>query len=449
MLAALLTLTVSGSLAAADPASPYTLTATATPAGHAGTLSPPGVPGDPPAGAHPPDVNLLIPRDPVPVAAPLPGTPPNPLPEAVHAPWLLWPGPADCPPRYWVVPEFLYWWVKEGPLLTPLVTSGANATPALGSEVDFHGFAGARLTAGVWLDADASLGLEGRGLLLESRSVGSWFSSDANGNPRLGLSFFNAQTGAEDNAAFAVPGSLAGVLGVIYTTQLWGGEANTVVNLFRDRGCTVDVLAGFRYAGLEESLTVAGRSTPLNNVGVAFAGALLSAPASTTTIDSFRTFNNFYGGQVGVRAELWRGCFFVDLTGRLALGVTHQAVEVAGQSSLFIGPVGPVQTVPGGVFAQPSNFGRVTNDAFSVIPEVEAKVGYEVNRHLKVFVGGTFLYWNHVARAGEQIDRTVAPSQAPTFGEFNPQAAATRPALLLRPGDFWATGLNIGLEFRY
>jgi hypothetical protein len=347
-------------------------------------------------------------------------------------------------------------------LPTPLVTASQSAASTAGrlggqdtavllggSGVDFRGFSGGRVTAGVWLDADGSIGLEGRGFVLESRPAVSRFSSDQNGNPRLGIPFFNAQTGNEDNAAFAVPGSLTGAIGASYSSQLWGAEGNVVVNVFRDWARGIDILAGFRYAGLEERLTLTGSSVPLNNVGVAFEGVLLSAPAITGTTDTFRTLNSFYGGQIGVQGELRRGCFFVDLGCRVALGVTHQEVDVAGQSSLSIGSVGLVRTAPGGVFAQPSNVGRVTNDVFAVLPEVEAKLGYQLNRHWRVHVGYTFLYWSNVARAGEQIDRAVAPSQAPTFGEFNPQVGATRPMPLVRTTDYWATGVSFGVELRY
>jgi hypothetical protein len=362
---------------------------------------------------------------------------------------------------FWVIPEFLYWWVKDGPLPTPLVTTSPSTAPGAGSlggpgtvvllggsGVGFGGFAGGRVTAGAWLDTDRSLGLEARGFALESRLATARFSSDPSGNPRLGVPFFNAQTGNEDVASFAVPGSLAGSLATSYTSQLWGAEGNLLVNFFRDCGCTLDLLVGFRYAGLHEHLNLVGSSAPLGNVGVAFEGLLLSAPAVTATADTFRVLNNFYGGQLGLRTEHWFGPFFLGLAGRLALGSTHQEVDVAGQSAFSV-PAGLVKTSPGGVFAQRSNFGRVINDDFAVLPEVEMKVGYQINRYLKVHVGGTFLYWSSVARAGEQIDRTVAPSQAPTFGEFNPQAGATRPMLLLRTTDFWATGISLGIEVRY
>ena len=56
-----------------------------------------------------------------------------------------------------------------------------------------------------------------------------------------------------------------------------------------------------------------------------------------------------------------------------------------------------------------------------------------------------------MVRPGEQIDRVLDETQIPNFdppGTIAP-AGQNRPAVLFRQSDFWAQGMNLGLEFRY
>ncbi len=62
-------------------------------------------------------------------------------------------------------------------------------------------------------------------------------------------------------------------------------------------------------------------------------------------------------------------------------------------------------------------------------------------------MGYDFLYWSSVARPGDQIDRTVNSTQiAPRTGPFTGPA---RPAFEFKNTDYWAHGVNFGVEFRY
>jgi len=110
-----------------------------------------------------------------------------------------------------------------------------------------------------------------------------------------------------------------------------------------------------------------------------------------------------------------------------------------------------VQTVTGGVLALSSNIGRQVHDQFSVVPELGVNIGCRVTRNLTAYVGYSVLYWTDVARPGDLINRTVNPSLLPTsqaFGTAVPNAAA-QPVSGLQHTDFWAQGVNFGLEFRY
>ena len=64
-----------------------------------------------------------------------------------------------------------------------------------------------------------------------------------------------------------------------------------------------------------------------------FLGGSFPAPSSIATTDAFRTRNQFYGGQVGVRGEYCLGSLVVSATSKIALGNMHEVVEVRGTST--------------------------------------------------------------------------------------------------------------------
>jgi hypothetical protein len=67
---------------------------------------------------------------------------------------------------------------------------------------------------------------------------------------------------------------------------------------------------------------------------------------------------------------------------------------------------------------------------------------------VRLTFGYQFLYWSRVARPGEQIDRVINPTQIPVFGG-NQLLGPARPEPLFTTTDFWAQGLNLGLEVRF
>lgn len=81
-----------------------------------------------------------------------------------------------------------------------------------------------------------------------------------------------------------------------------------------------------------------------------------------------------------------------------------------------------------------------------MIPQLGAELGYQVNCNFRAFLGYNFLYWADVVRAAEQIDYTLNPNYIP------PSTTATgpeRPAFSFHESDFWAHGLNAGVEWRF
>jgi hypothetical protein len=60
-------------------------------------------------------------------------------------------------------------------------------------------------------------------------------------------------------------------------------------------------------------------------------------------------------------------------------------------------------------------------------------------------VGYDLLYWSDVARAPDQIDRRINPSQIPPGALLG----VSRPEHTLRTTDFWAQGLTLGVVYQF
>ncbi|MFO0825059.1 MAG: BBP7 family outer membrane beta-barrel protein [Gemmataceae bacterium] len=360
--------------------------------------------------------------------------------------------------KLWGSAEYLLWWTKDAGVPAPLVTTGPvtpNLAPVIGQPgtailvggngVDIGTRSGGRFTIGGWLNQADTIGAELSYLFLGNRSVHQTVGSPATpGSPFLALPFVNAQTGGESSTRLALPGGFSGIANLNISSSLQAAETNLLVNAFRGNGWTVNLLGGFRFLNLREQLTFTTDSV-----------TAIGPPDVFRTLDKFHTNNDFYGGQIGFRAERQFGAFFVNTAAKIALGDMHQSVCVnGGLATNDFNGLGAPQVFPGGYFTQPTNIGRFTTDRFATVTDVTVNVGYQLTHGARVFAGYTLLYVTNVVRPGDQIDRNINPSQAPAIIG----AAALPPGGLVGPAaplpqlnrtDFWAQGLNVGLEFRY
>jgi hypothetical protein len=392
------------------------------------------------------------------------GNPLPPIPETIGPEESFWsvpdsevgPGAQD---RLWVRAEYLLWWISNGPINTPLVTTGSpqDAVPGAldqgGTQVlfgdrslRFGALSGLRLTAGV--DLSEGLGLEAGYFALERRTAGSAVISDENGNPLIARPVFNNQAPAENAYLYALPGTASGSVIVTAHTQMQGAEFNLTANLCHDSCTSFTLFTGFRFLELKEDLNIIGNVTPLVAGFLTFAGGAADPPNSVTDFDSFKTSNKFYGGQIGGRFT-WHGDRFdVGVLGKLALGATQELIFINGVSALNT-PGAPPTTNPGGLLAEPSNINRYYHSNIELIPEVGIDLGYRVTPQLRITLGYSVLYWSRVARPGNQIDRVVSAGQVARDPTFGTSTGDNRPVFQLRESDFWAQGLNFGLEFQY
>jgi hypothetical protein len=143
-----------------------------------------------------------------------------------------------------------------------------------------------------------------------------------------------------------------------------------------------------------------------------------------------------------------RSAVTIDFLGKIAMGDMHQALNINGATNL-LRPNGSTTVLKGGLLALRSNIGSHERDELAFVPEVGVNIGLHLTRCLKARVGYSFLWVSRVARAGEQIDPVVNVTQFPILSGNGPLVGPDRPTLKFAETDFWAHGLNFGLEVKY
>ena len=355
-------------------------------------------------------------------------------------------------PRVWFRSEALLWWSKSSPLPVPIVTNGSpdDAIPGGlgqpgtsvligGQNISLPVRGGGRFTLGFSFDAEQTWGIEGTYFsLANSRVSQGVFSDGGAGSPWLAVPYYNPLTLGEDATPIALPGEFAGQAVVSLTSFLQGTEINVLHNVFNSAGVRLDLMGGFRYVNLQENLLFATESP----------NVYPNPPAFFNTFDQFNASNHFYGGQFGLRASYDRARFFMNATGKLALGSTFETVSANGATFTN---VGGYASAPGAYLSQPTNIGSWTSSQFAVVPELDLNVGVRLAPWASFIVGYSFLYLSSVARPGEQIDRVINPSQSSAISTNFPASLTgpSRPEMVIHHTDFWAQGLNFALEFRF
>ncbi len=437
------------------PSWPRTMVPTAAPAPapQATASDLPGVPVTPPSAPQQgqPLMKLgeagpLPPAD-LPVVAPRPGTQllqdddPEACPSCAAPPKILSHEknpPFAAPPGYCLygMVQGLAWWTR-GQNTVPLLSTGAlPGGTVLADNLNFNNQPqyGSLVTLGTWLDRQQRMGLEVTGFWLPNQK--SSLTVQSPGTTTFGNPFSDANTGLEGFQPLASPGLLAGTARILTNSELYGGEANLRFELCRTCNMHLDLLTGFRYLDLREGLEIEESSTFTPQVPI-LAGTTLNSS------DRFRTHNQFYGGQLGLESEWHWGRFFVDVWGKVALGANDENVSIGG-TTVLNGNTGLSLTRNGGFYTQPTNIGSYERTQFAVIPAFGLQAGYQLTTHLRASFGYSFLYLNQAVRPGDQIDRTVNLTQ-----QGGALVGPARPAFNFVNNEYWAQGINIGLEFRY
>ena len=132
------------------------------------------------------------------------------------------------------------------------------------------------------------------------------------------------------------------------------------------------------------------------------------------------------------------------MTGKIHLGNMDQTVTRYGARQTLAGaqppnafPANGVPVTNRGVL-NTQNLGTFQRDVFTFAPEMNMKVGVEVMKNWMVTAGYSFIYYDHVALADNQIDQIVDPLG--TIGV---------PAFGIKDAGFWFQSLDLGLTIAY
>jgi hypothetical protein len=379
----------------------------------------------------------------------------------------------------WLDASYLLWWTKDNrvpPLVSRGVPPGSNAIgpaqPTLllpGSDGDWGARSGGKFDLGFWFCDNQKLGLEaGYFFLGTNRStLATGLEASATADPSVppapdppghnpdpddhgndhdndgvhdhdhdhghghdnghghahghGHGHDDDDDPAPASGVSSPPDPPPGSFAITRSSFLQSADVNLLSNVCCACCYRIDVLAGFRYLELDEKLQVTQN--------------FMSTDGAEDDVwnDEWHTRNQFYGGQLGGRARFCRESFFADVGAGVALGVTHEQVDISGgltQTTFSPGVdafgnpivVAQVSRTNGGLLSQPGSSSR---DRFAVVPEVNVDAGYEFNRFCRASVGYNFMYWSSVARPGNQVGGVP------------------------RATDFWAQGLTftLGLLF--
>jgi hypothetical protein len=261
----------------------------------------------------------------------------------------------------------------------------------------------------------------------------------------LRVPFSNVPPGAgfplgSSSFVLADPGFAAGGQVISSSLQLWGIEGNGLYRAYRAPGLSVSVIAGFRYVDLREGLSIVSTESLLPPFPA----------ASFTGTDNFSTRNQFFGAQLGVKAERQFGQFDGSVVAKVALGDNYQTVSING-NSLVAGTgfgVAPGLT-PGGIFTQSTNIGQQTRNQFAVVPEAQLQLGYTICSGIRLFVGYDFIYLSNVVRPGNQVDTTLNFTGNPAISPGSMLTGALRPEPLFNSSSFWAQGVKFGASYQF
>lgn len=352
--------------------------------------------------------------------------------------------------RFWFSGEYLMWWGKSSnlpPLATTSVAGtarnqagilGLPGTSTLigGRGVDLGIRSGARFTLGCWMSPYRDEAFEATYLFFGSGKMN--YKQTSNDHSILARPFYNAQAFQQDAVILAYPNEQTGWLDAAVSNELASLALLYRKVVVRGYNGQLDFLAGYRYGRFAENLAVDSSTTFTSRGGVLPIGTVFD------TSDWFGAENEFHGGELGISAKTRHRRLSFEFLAKLALGGTRSCLRVDGSTTVAVPGVAPVAYTDG-MLALPTNSGTSRQSGFSAIPELGINVGYDLTPRLKATFGYTFLYWSRVVRPADQIDMNLNPTQ------FPPGALVGYPAPEAKfiVSDYWAQGLNFGLDYRY
>ncbi len=335
-----------------------------------------------------------------------------------------------------IVPPAL---VTTGPS-TDAATAGVIGNPAteflVGNANAFSDLTvGGRFTLGTWLDHSQCRSLVFRGWFGGRETFD--FATDSTQTPVIVRPFFDvtdAQTPAQNNVLIAFPGRTQGDIQVNADSTVYGGDIAVRQFWFGGLGATVDVLYGYQYMRLDESLDIATNSVAINNPPTPV-GAVQSV------LDSFQADNEFHGGQIGLAARYRENCWSFNGLIKTGFGPVTRRANLRGQTTTTVG--NDVDLSNEGFLVQSTNSGRTSDSTFGWVPELDASLGWHRFPRFDVTCGYHVVAMSDALRVFRTVDPQLAVNSAPT------PTGQLRPATQFSYETFFVHGIHFGLEYRY
>ncbi len=339
-----------------------------------------------------------------------------------------------CSKDGWFRSEALLWFVQDRN--SPALVSQSNAvgglplqqnsTTLFGGDLNGGLSAGYRGDAGIYLSEN--LGIGGRFWWLSENEDD--YSADrvgGNGQRSLGRPFFNTDIGSEDAILVAFQNVFAGSINATSKLDMMAAEAYGRLNLGCTNTCQLDLIGGYSYFNVDDELNIFSSSTQ-NNGRV------------RTYSDLFDTENTFHGGQVGFEAVVTNGRWFARSLTKVHMGDMQQRVSIRGRGTDTNPPVGGGANTNGG-FLSLEKVGDYEQNEFTFVPELNFKLGYRFRQHVEMSVGYSFLMFDSLALAGDQIDRNIDDSLRNTN-----VGAGTH---TIQDSSLWVQGVDLGLAITF
>jgi hypothetical protein len=392
-------------------------------------------------------------------------------------------------PFFWLEAEYLIWSIKNNPLPAPLLTSASYSDPLPGAigQPHTHVLLGKKHVRMDWmsgfqLGVGAAIGehfeIKGNYFLLPTAErKRSFKTSGEPSSPNFAVPIFDVSgicglNGIPGETIFILPGPLSdepgffGVFDFRISSRLQGAECNGLYHLLEGNHFHFSGIAGFRWFQLHESQTFKAKTHTVPNVS--FPGGFFNFS------DRFVSWNNFLAAQLGIDGRYQRKKWKLEGLFQGALGAVLEQINIKGSSrtsggNVFFETRGTANdTLPGGMFAEPTNTGKHKKSRFAYALEARVGSGYKIVRNLEMDIGYTFFWLSKVLRPGKQIDKkinstrtalaeasrsTVGTGSGPIpFGDSGPAPAVRgpkRPRVHFKTSSFYAQGFDAGVTLQF
>ena len=357
--------------------------------------------------------------------------------------------PCEANSRWSSSLEYVYWYPRRQSLPPVLTTSSVASQGILGQpdthvlygdgpiELRHDRLIGLRGTFGYRLASDPCYQWEGRAFFLERDS--SNYTIKPQSRLLLARPYVRSTDGSPGAEVIAGPlpdgRVLEGGFNAYTRIEVFGQEANLLKELHASEQWQWQGLLGLRFMQMRDRMDLTGTGWLLPLRDTLYSSA-----------DHFQTFNKFYGGQIGLRAQWQLGQ--LDVRGALsaALGGTDQEIRTKGTR------ISQTPTIkderPFGLYVLPSNSGQFDRWVLDMVTECNLEVGYQFGSHLRLSMGYTFLHWLNPVRSYRQVD-AINTNQILTGQPGNNAPGANHPRIPFRDDFVWLQGFNAGVSLTW